>query len=691
MNKSKRLIPMKVFPAVPFSHGTIAAPALLLRQVILSAVVIAAAAIAPAGQASAASADRGTTVTFIQFNDLHAHLTPHADLVPDGEPGHPGTGLKIAERGGIARLATMVKAIRADNPNSIFMNIGDTYHGGVEALYTNGNAIVDPVNALGIDVGVVGNWDFAYGPFVTRMRYTDLPITQIMGRMQKRLDNAKRGGPLRRMRNQRNADEGDGDESRARETMMPFGEIKRPSFPNLAANVTLTLPPMRRGQLMMPATMIKDMNGVKVGMIGLTSDIVPRMHKILAMGMNFVEGEDNYRQLVNRYRKKLRDEGADVVVVMSELGIQKNYRLAQIIDPGVDVIFSAHTHEATYAPLTSKSGALVVESGNDGNVGRMDITVRNGRVTDRKWSLAPIDHTVAEDREIKSLVDKARAPFLARKVDMGIPMPMMQQRLTQPIDTVIGHTDVVLDRREVLESRFNDLMGAILLRKSGTDIAMTPGFRFDAVVAARGTRMSRSSTSGMIEGRNIPVEDNTVAAGKITLEDAYRFFPVPYTISTGEITGEGWRDVMEAAMTNVFSSDVFKQSGGWLEGFAGIDSVVKLDNPDGRRIVSLKLEKTGKAVTDGMTVSVTGCSRPMDASGTLCSYPGFKNVKPLENEATGKPWTPIDLFVDAMAHGGVQIQKVETHGQLKDLNASPEWPRARFIQPLEGARSLRER
>lgn len=690
MNKSKRLIQMKVFPAVPFSpRDTIAALPCLLRHMTLSALVIAVAAIAPAGHALAANAERGATVTFIQFNDLHAHLTPHTDLVPDGEPGKPGTGLKIAERGGLARLATMVKAIRADNPNSIFMNIGDTYHGGVEALYTNGNAIVDPVNALGIDVGVVGNWDFAYGPFVTRMRYTDLPITQIMGRMQKRFDNARRGGPLRRMRDQRNGDDGDDGESRARETMMPFGEIKRPSFPNLAANVTLTLPPMRRGQLMMPATLIKDMNGVKVGMIGLTSDIVPRMHKMLAMGMDFVEGEDNYRALVNRHQKKLRAEGADVVVVMSELGIQKNYRLAQIIEPGVDVIFSAHTHEATYTPLSSKSGALVVESGNDGNVGRMDVTVRNGRVTDRKWSLAPIDHTVAEDREIKALVDKARAPFLARKVDMGIPMPMMQQRLTQPIDTVIGHTDVVLDRREVLESRFNDLMGAILLRKSGTDIAMTPGFRFDAVVAARGTRMSGSATSGMIEGRNIPVEDNTVAVGKITLEDAYRFFPVPYTISTGEISGEGWRQVMETAMTNVFSTDVFKQSGGWLEGFAGIDSAVKLDNPDGRRIVSLKLEKTGKPVTDGMTLSVTGCSRPMDAGDTLCSYPGFKNVKPLENEATGKPWTPIDLFVDAMAHGGAQAQKTEAHGQLRDLNESPEWPRARFIQPLEGARSLR--
>jgi len=650
---------------------------LLLHSLVVIAVIAAGV-----HEVRAAAPIQSTTVTFIHFNDLHAHLTPHTDLVPDAPPGQTATRTKIVERGGIARLSTLVKKIRADNPNSIFMNIGDTYHGGVEALFTNGNAIVDPVNALGIDVGVVGNWDFAYGPFVTRMRYTDLPITKIAGAMQRVTSRAKRGGPLSRMRQDR--DDSD-DETRVNQTMMPFGEIKKPNFPNLAANVTLSMPPMRRGQLMMPATLMKDMNGVKVGMIGLTSDIVPRMHKMLAMGMSFVEGEDNYRELVNRYQKKLRAEGADVVVVMSELGIQKNYRLAQIIDPGVDVIFSAHTHEAIYTPLTSASGALVVEAGNDGNVGRMDVRVKNGKVVERHWTLTPIDNTVAEDPAIKALVDKARAPFLAKNVDMSIPMPMMQQKLTQPINTVIGYTDVVLDRRQVLESRFNDLMGAIMLRKSGSDVAITPGFRFDAVIPAKRSGPFDTRVNGMIEGQNIVVEDNTVTAGAITLEDVYRFFPVPYMLSTGEISAEGMREVMETALTNVFSTDVFKQSGGWLEGFAGLETVLDLDNADGKRISRLSLRGSGKPVTDAMTLKVTGCSRPMDGSGTLCSYPGFSNVRPLINEATGKPWTPVDIFIDGMAHRSAQADPKPLN--IREKGATPMWPRVPFIQPLEGARA----
>lgn len=623
------------------------------------------------------NASRPVVITFIHFNDLHAHLTPHADLVPDAPVGETSNRLKVVERGGLARLATMVKRIRADNPNSVLMNIGDTYHGGVEAFFTNGNAIVDPVNALHIDVGVVGNWDYAYGPLVTRMRYTNLPMTHFMKPMQKMSSRMARGeGPMGRFRRGRDTEESgeeSGDESgRGIDTMMPFGEIKRPNFPNLAANVTLTMPPMQRGKLMMPATLMKNIGGVKVGFIGLTSDIVPRMHKMLAFGMSFVEGENNYRDLVNRYQKKLRDEGADVVVVMSELGIQKNYRLAQIINPGVDVLFSAHTHEAIFTPLSSRSGALVVEAGNDGYVGRMDVTVDHGRVARRQWKLTPIDPSIPEDAEMKSLVDKARAPFLAKNVNLSVPMPMLHQKLTRPINTVIGHTDVPLDRRQVLESRFNDFMGEIMRRATGSDIAITPGFRFDSVAG----------------GKVIPVEDNTVAAGDITLEDVYRYFPVPYTISTGEIDGAHLRSVMEEALTNVFSPDVFKQSGGWLEGFAGLRANLNLANPDGHRVNELRLKQSDKTINASSVLKVAGCSRLMDGSETLCSYDGFRNVKPFKNERTGQAWTPVDMFVEAVAKG---VPAFDPEPNLKDSSGFNAWPRTTFIQPLEGVGAARDR
>ena len=55
----------------------------------------------------------GATITFIHYNDPHAHLTPHADLVQNG------TTTTTATRGGLARIATVIKQIRAQNPASV--------------------------------------------------------------------------------------------------------------------------------------------------------------------------------------------------------------------------------------------------------------------------------------------------------------------------------------------------------------------------------------------------------------------------------------------------------------------------------------------------------------------------------------------------------------------------------------------
>ncbi|MBW2390919.1 MAG: metallophosphoesterase, partial [Deltaproteobacteria bacterium] len=203
------------------------------------------------------------TITLIHQNDLHANLVPHLDIVRvvpvDGEPATT----RVVERGGIARIATLIARIRDENPNSVLMNIGDTYHGGVEALYTRGNAIVPAVNALGIDVGVPGNWDFAYGAVTTRMRYSAEPS------LPARFFNWLFWGDA----------------------------VERPNFPNLAANLIQTLPPMARGETLMPGTLVRDVGGVRVGFIGLTSDMVPRMAAPFAWGFDFLQGEENYREL----------------------------------------------------------------------------------------------------------------------------------------------------------------------------------------------------------------------------------------------------------------------------------------------------------------------------------------------------------------------------------------------------------
>jgi len=561
------------------------------------------------------------TVTFIHFNDLHAHLTPHTDLVPAPENGPDAT--RIVEHGGLARAATLIKRIRATNPRSVLMNIGDTYHGGVEALYTNGNAIVAPMNLLGVDVGVPGNWDFAYGPAVTRARFgAGTPLaTRIAG-------------------------------------MMSGSEIARPNYPNLAANARYST-----GRKFLPATLVKEMNGVKVGFIGLTSDIVAEMSPVLAMGFTFTQGENAYKNLIERHAAALRSQGVDLVVVMSELGIHKDYQLAQIVRrASVDVFFSAHTHEATFTPLTSASGALVVEAGNDGYLGRMDVTVDKGRVTSRRWILLEIGADIPEDARVARAVAAARAPFLTDNVAMTVPMPGVEQTLTRRIDTVVGYTAQSLDRRHALESSFNNFFTDLLRTASGTQLALAPGFRFDSPMPAPQALL----------------EDNTVATGAITLEDVYRYFPVVYTLATGRTDGAGLRNLLEGALTQVYSDDAFKQAGGWTPGLSGLQAEIDLSKPDGQRVLSLA-HADGSPILPDETLTVAGCRRPIDDADALCSYPGFNDIAPLVDPDTGNPYTVADFFVHALAAG---YGPTTARDSLHDVSATPVWPAAPFVQPL---------
>ena len=571
------------------------------------------------------------TISFLHYNDLHAHLTAHKDLASDGSGG-----TKLVERGGLARLATLVKQQRAEYPASVLMNVGDTYHGGAEALFTLGNAIVDPVNALGIDVGVPGNWDFGFSSVVFRMRYTDNQSADILSRF---------------------------------DPIAPDVEtIKKPNFPNLAANLTNTL----NGELVLPATLTKEIDGVTVGFIGLTSDIVKHVYPLLAPAFDFV-GEDSdpetaraeYKQLIETYANQLRNDGAVIVVVMSELGIHKDHDLAQVVEPGlVDVFFSAHTHEATFTPLTSTSGALVVEAGNDGYLGRMDITVENGQVTGREWELMPVDASITPDPDMQALVDKARKPFMAINVDVSDPMPNSALALVQPLDTVIATTDQPLDRRHVLSSHFNNAITDILRHYGETDVAFAPGFRFDSVIK-QGALM----------------EDNTVASGDITLEDVYRFFPLMFGISTAEVSGARLRELLETTLTTTFSPEAFAHKGGWLEGFSGLGATVNLANPDGERVIDLYLKDTGKQITDNTVISITGCKRPIEARDLLCTYSGFDNVFPLVNSGTGEFWTIIDLLIEGLRTG---VPYDATRQDIIDIHDTPVWPEATFIQPVHG-------
>lgn len=88
-----------------------------------------------------------------------------------------------------------------------------------------------------------------------------------------------------------------------------------------------------------------------------------------------------------------------------------------------------------------------------------------------------------------------------------------------------------------LESTFNNAFTNIAKNTAGTQLAISPGFRFDSPIAAPGYLY----------------EDNTIADGSITLEDVYHFFPVFYTMAMAKVRGDTLKTIVEKLMTQVFS------------------------------------------------------------------------------------------------------------------------------------------
>ncbi len=561
------------------------------------------------------------------------------DLVRVPVAGDQGTRHRMAARemGGLARLATLIKSLRQAHPASIVMNIGDTYHGGVEALYTRGNAVAAAVNALGIDIGVPGNWDFAYGPAVTRLRYGEAPQ-----RLAAVMNFLTRGN-----------------------------DIARPNFPNLAANLFLTTP-LSSGDRLLAATRIITAGGVDIGFIGLTADIVPRMAAPLSWGFAFTEGAAEYQTLVDGLARELRDRGSQIVVVMSELGLHKNLRLADVIAPGVDIIFSAHTHEVTPRPVIGASGALVVEAGDDGYVGLMHITVTPGAAPQYDWALVAVDRAIADDPEVAALVAAARAPFLDETVDMSVKSFGPDLRLSRPIDTIIGRGDDFLHRRHALDSPFNRMLGATMRSVAGTQIALTPGFRFDVVIAPPPT------------GDGAGEDKAGAGSAAVTIEDIYRLLPMSVTLVTASVSGARLREIIEQALTDVFSPDFFRHSGGWMGGLGGLEVELDLSRPDGARVLSLRLTDTGAVIEDGDMISVVSCQRPFDDSDVLCSKGGFVDIKPLKNPLTGDPWTPVEMLINAYESGHVRVPAPPA---VHDHSGLTQWPENPLFQPINAARA----
>ena len=572
----------------------------------LHAAMAAALALAAASHAAAAAGNSGE-ITLIHIGDIHGHLLPRPNLRSDG------TGRL---EGGLARMHTLIEQIRRRHRHTLLLNTGDTIQGSAEALYTRGQALVDVVNLFKIDVFAPGNWEFVYGT----ERFLEL------------FAGAKPKAP----------------------------------WHALAANLYYDGEPYaaRAGQHVLPPFLVREIGGLRVGFIGLTTRRGPQVvGSAVTKGFGFTGGDAEVPMYIRVLRDKIK---VDVLVMLSEQELANNIRLAEA-NPGIDVIVSSDMHEVTRKPVVTRTGTLIVEAGQDGTVlGEITLKVRHGKVEKRDWKSHTIDDRIAADKRVAGAIAQTRKTFVAGPAFRQHVNPFNGTRLARPIDAVVGHTKVPLHRSNfshedmpaVIEGSAHDFLTDAFRQQAGADIGAIRGFRY-------GTH---------------------VAPGPIRMEDLYHFIAIGPLIARGTIRGQQLKNQIENAAEGAFSTQVSEWTGGWLFNFSGVTLDFDAYGPRGSRASNIRVQRQGSAGFEPLELKADYSY----ASYYFATDPKLINVVPASDitvlkDEQGNALDGVEVVVRYLQ----SLPKRTANPGLNRIRLTKPLPRPQFgnpeIQPLRGA------
>ena len=247
------------------------------------------------------------------------------------------------------------------------------------------------------------------------------------------------------------------------------------------------------------------------------------------------------------------------------------------------------------------------------------------------------DKDVAEDTAVAAYVDDYRKTFLSGPDFMchtfgtnAFPFGK-GHTVCEPMDTVVGHTDVTIQRWHVLEDISNNAMTDAVL-----DMALSLG-QYDSRGNALSTANTLSTTNGfrfdvVIFGDGEQLSDGTLASGDITLEDLYDYYPIGAATALAEYTGGRLKLHWEGILNNVFDPNPYRQRGGWFLGFTHnmhFDVRLSDDFPQsisaGKRITGVSID--GQKVDDSKIYTLASCYPHGNPVDEVCRTAGATNLR----------------------------------------------------------------
>ena len=422
-----------------------------MTLVVLLALVLVARSFVP---------DR-VQITILSTTDLHGNIDPidYYTNKPDNR--------------GLAKVATLIKRIRKENPNSLLIDSGDTIQGTpLESIHgRKNNQPIDPMmlvmNSLNYDSMTVGNHEYNFGLKV--------------------LEKAR-------------------------------GEAK---FPWLSANTY----DVGTQKTHYKPYIVKEVAGVKIGVLGLTTPGIPNWdNPPNYAGLEFREPVSEARKWVAVLRDQ---EKVDVVAIAMHMGLGEDLRSGEVSPgqvpheneaiaiaqevPGVDVIFMGHTHREV--PSLYINGVLLTQANYWGKqLARADLYLQKN--ANGSWRVyAKSARTLATDDRVEADPDVVK---LAQPYD---------QETQEWLARVIGQSAEELTAKDARfrDTAILDLIQKVQLEAGKADVSMVASFNSEARIA-KGPVTVRDIAGLYVYENTLVVLEITGQQLKDALEHAAKYF-----------------------------------------------------------------------------------------------------------------------------------------------------------------------
>jgi 2',3'-cyclic-nucleotide 2'-phosphodiesterase (5'-nucleotidase family) len=288
-----------------------------------------------------------THITLLHTADIHGQLLPHDEFFWENNQA------VFKKRGGFAHLKTMIRALRAQNPNTFLADGGDCFQGSAVAALSQGQAIVPLMNNIGYDLVLPGNWEVVYGKKMLIKNMEAYKAAKVCGNM--------------------------------------FHEDTQ--------------------QLMFPPYHVFSAGNVKIGLIGYNDPLTPvRQSPAYSFGIKFCDPEKNIASYITLLKQQ---EKCDVVIAITHMGLAQQLHLSgQPYAQGLDYILGADTHERIRQPLQGKY-AKVTEPGSFASfVSKLDLIIEDGKIKEDAYELLEVDPEKYEpDKEMEQLIEQTYSPY----------------------------------------------------------------------------------------------------------------------------------------------------------------------------------------------------------------------------------------------------------------------------------------